>query len=448
MLKENQIDEKSGNQPVARAAESAGKLMVNLLIPALSCLVLALILLSFNIWLIAGVLIIGSASLVILFARKINRQFSILNDSFSEITAETEKKEKVIADFSHRIREPLNNIVLLTDQLMDSGLQKKQKELLETFAASANNMVATVNELTMESAALISQAPGKTIPYNILSTIQNTIDLYNLKPKVNLDIIFNRKDPDEYESTGDPILLKQIFLDVFSTIGKQETDDIPARVHISTKKEEEYKEGRVIGFRIQTDRNVTPINRETGSGILASKLIAKARGYYHQEAGENFSVFKFSIPFRYPNEPEPQNSPSEFHSNGPGEKVRKELNECNILLVEDNLINQEITSHVLKPFVKNLDTASNGQEALDKLRASKYDLILLDVQMPEMDGITLAMTIRGMEKGKGIHVPIIAITAEAMIGDRERCLSAGMDEYLSKPYHPDLLLQKIRELIT
>jgi signal transduction histidine kinase len=203
-------------------------------IVALMCLVVSLILLTFNLRLLSGILVIGGASLVLLITRKTDSLLKSSKEPFTEV----EEKENVISEFSHKIREPLNNLVLLTDLLMDSGLQKKQKDLLETFVASTNNMVTTVNELTMQSAITLPHAPGKNIRYNILSTVQNTIDLYNLKAKSNLDIVFTRKDYDEYECTGDPIILKQIFLDIFNTIEEQGTD-IPTRVNISARKENE-----------------------------------------------------------------------------------------------------------------------------------------------------------------------------------------------------------------
>jgi len=129
------------------------------------------------------------------------------------------------------------------------------------------------------------------------------------------------------------------------------------------------------------------------------------------------------------------------------EKVHKELKDISILFVEDNLINQKITLLTLKPLVNNIDTASNGKEAIEKLNASNYDLILMDIVMPVMDGIIAAEKIREMESGSDTHVPIIAITANAMIGDREKCLSAGIDEYLSKPFQPGVLIEKIKQLL-
>jgi CheY-like chemotaxis protein len=97
--------------------------------------------------------------------------------------------------------------------------------------------------------------------------------------------------------------------------------------------------------------------------------------------------------------------------------------------------------------VNSIDTASNGKEAIEKLNASNYDLILMDIVMPVMNGIIAAEKIRELEAGSDIHVPIIAITANAMIGDREKCLSAGIDEYLSKPFQPAVLIEKIKQLL-
>ena len=102
--------------------------------------------------------------------------------------------------------------------LMESGLQKKQKELLETFIASTNNMVTTVNELTMQSAGSLSYEQRKSIRFNLYSTLQNTFDLYSLKDQANIDFILNKKEFRELEYFGDPIILKQIFLDLFNTI--------------------------------------------------------------------------------------------------------------------------------------------------------------------------------------------------------------------------------------
>jgi CheY-like chemotaxis protein len=121
------------------------------------------------------------------------------------------------------------------------------------------------------------------------------------------------------------------------------------------------------------------------------------------------------------------------------------MRDLNVLLVEDNMINQKITFLTLKPLVKSIDTANNGKEALDKVARTQYDIILMDIQMPVMNGLIASEKIRALEKSTGSHVPIIAITANAMLGDKEKCISAGMDDYISKPFQPAALIEKIKK---
>lgn len=413
---------------------------------SLICLILAVIFISFDLRLPAGFLVITGAAMFVMITRKSNELITNVKESFKDVSSSSEKKDDVITDFSHRIREPLNNLVVIADLLMASDLQKKQKELIETFIASTNNMVTTVNELTMESAGNISYGIRENIRYNILSTIQNTIELYSLKEKANLDFIFTRKDYSDYECQGDPIILKQIFLDIFNTIEAQ-SSGMPTKVTISIRKDRDSDRERFIGMRIQTDTNTVFIDENGNAGHLASKLIAISNGKFSQESGDNFTVLNITMPFLYPVTESKFQSPGESGAPVNVEKLHKELKEINILLVEDNLINQKITVLTLKPLVNSIDTAANGKEAIEKMNSANYDLILLDIVMPVMDGIIAAGKIRELEAGSDTHIPIIAITANAMIGDREKCLSAGIDEYLSKPFQPAVLIEKIKQLL-
>jgi CheY-like chemotaxis protein len=442
---ESQPQGNAVNQHPDQNFEKNRKFVENILIASVLTLIVAIILLAFGLRLISGCLVIAGAALFILAMRRALDLIKSVKQSLAEASTSNERKEDVIADFSHRIREPLNNLVVIADLLMASELQKKQKDLIETFIASTNNMVITVNELTMQTAVNFSYEARKNIRYNIISTIQNTIDLYSLKEKASLDFIFNKKDYHEYECQGDPIILKQIFLDLFNTIEKQGAES-STKVTISLTKERDLVNERYIGMRIQTDKYIVLISDDGTSGHLASRLISLSRGSFAQESGSNYAVLNISMPFFFPVteiKPAQQLKPGE----GLKERVRKELKDINILLVEDNLINQKITLLTLKPLVNSIDTASNGKEAMDKLSSSDYDLILMDIQMPVMNGIIAAEKIRELEAGTDTHIPIIAITANAMIGDREKCLSAGIDEYISKPFQPAALIEKIKEIL-
>jgi CheY-like chemotaxis protein len=416
-------------------------------IVALISLIAAILLLSFDLRLPAGCFVIFAATSGVLAIRTALRLIERVRESLNDVSDSSEKKDDVITDFSHRIREPLNNLVVIGDLLLGSGLQKKQKEMLETFIASTNNMVTTVNELTMQSAGSISYEDRKKIKFNLGATIQNTIDLFNLKDASKIDFIFNNKDFSQFEMVGDPIILKQILLDIFNTIESQRTGVI-TKVTINLKKAKESLQDTFVNFRIQTDRNLILIDQKGPAGNLAAKLISYTRGSFHQEFGNSFTVLDILLPF--------SNVVSEVRMPIASPKIEelkqknkspKLLKEAKILLVEDNIINQKITLLTLQPLVNSIDTAINGKEALDKFGTSNYDLILMDIQMPVMSGLVAAEKIRALEASTNSHISMIAITANAMLGDKEKCISAGFDDYISKPFQPAALIDVIRKHI-
>ena len=413
----------------------------------LSGLIIGIILIMFDLRFLAGLILIISAAAALLLSRKVISLLIAVKNSLKEISASNEKKDEVITNFSHKIREPLNNVVIIADMLMESGLQKKQKELLETFVASTNNMVTTVNELTMQSADNISLEPKKYIRFNLLSTVQNTIELYSLKDKANIDFILNKREFTDFECFGDPISLKQILLDIFNTIENHNTER-QTKVTINLRKEKEGINEILVGIRIQIDKVIVLVNEKEPEQSLAARMIAARKGKFSQEFGGNYTVLDITLPFtniiREAKIPTASPKIGELLQK---EKIHKELKDIKILLVEDNLINQKITLLTLKPLVNNIETASNGKEALDKFGTAHFDIILMDIQMPVMSGLLAAEKIWALESSTNSHIPIIAITANAMLGDREKCISAGIDDYISKPFQPSALVDKIKKYI-
>jgi CheY-like chemotaxis protein len=445
---DNSDSENKLSIPYVNFFDQDRKKVVQFAIISIFSLVAAIILISFNQRLIAGGFIVIAASLGLIAIRTSLELIRKVKESLEEASDSSEKKDDVITDFSHRIREPLNNLVIIGDLLMGSGLQKKQKELLETFIASTNNMVTTVNELTMQSAGSISYEDRKSIRFNLITTIQNTIDLFHLKDLSRIDFILNKKEFIQYEIIGDPIILKQIFLDLFNTIESQDSSRT-TKVTINLKKAKETGNETFVNFRLQTDWNIVLIDEKGLPGNLAAKLISYSKGYFHQEFGNNFTVLDIILPF-YNIVPEIRKHPvsTKIEELKQKEEVKhKELKDVKILLVEDNIINQKITLLTLQPLVSSIDTAINGKEALDKFGMSNYDLILMDIQMPIMTGLIAAEKIRALEVSTNAHIPIIAITANAMLGDKERCLSAGIDDYISKPFKPYALIEIIKKFI-
>ena len=439
----NDGSRKPGEEPF----EKKKKFIDSYSILALFILLAAILLISFNLKLLAGCMVIAAASLGVIIVRKASELNKNFKESLNEFSSMNERKDDVIIDFSHKIREPLNNLVIISDMLMESGLQKKQKELLETFIASTNNMVTTVNELTMQSAGNLSYEHRKAIRFNLFSTIQNTIELYGLKDKANIDFILNKKEFSDFEFFGDPIILKQIFLDLFNTIDIQSSERV-TRVTINLKKTKETGTESTIALRIQTDNPIVLINDHSAEKSLAARFISSDKGTFSQEIGTNSTVLNIFLPYTNPVVEVKQTITSQkIEELKQKEKIHKDLKDLKILLVEDNLINQKITLLTLNPLVHSIETASNGKEALDRFGTTSFDLILMDIQMPIMSGLVAAEKIRALESVTNSHVPIIAITANAMIGDKEKCLSAGIDDYISKPFQPAALIDKIKKII-
>jgi CheY-like chemotaxis protein len=435
------------NQETPENSLEKGGAMQRYSLIALACLIAAIVLLMTEQRLIAGCFIIAAAALGLIIYRKISAFSAQYKDSVSELIVRNEKQDDVISNFSHKIREPLNNLVIISDMLMESGLQKRQEELVETFIASTNNMVTTVNELAMQTAGNLGYEQRKSIKFNIVSTIENTFDLYRLKDKANLEFILNKRDLKDTEYFGDPIIIKQIFLELFNII-ENHASEKAITVTINLKKISETANESMLNFRIQVDKNIVLIDKQKEHESLASRLIYASKGSYDQEAGPNHTVLHISLPFNIAHtEPKPQPVSQKFKELTHREKVRKDLKDLRVLLVEDNIINQKITLLTLSKLVGSIDTASNGKEALDKFGTSNYDLILMDIQMPVMSGLMAAEKIRALESATNSHVPIIAITANAMIGDKEKCLAVGIDDYISKPFQPSALVEKIRMVI-
>ncbi|NLN31269.1 MAG: response regulator [Bacteroidales bacterium] len=427
--------------------ENHRKKLEKIFYAAASLLILAVIFLMFNLALPAGILILLTIITGLFLTRQIAGIFYSVRTLLGDISSANESKDNVITDFSHKIREPLNKLVFITDMLMGSELGQKEKDLLETFVASTKNMVTSVNELTMQSAQSISFESRKHIKFNLLSAIQNTIELYDLRDMTNIRFTLNTKEHFDFDCSGDPIILKQILLDIFNNIENQ-VQDQPVRVTIDIRKIRETGSEVFVGLRIRTDSRIALINEKELQHSLAARLITNRRGLFSQELGHDFSVLNISLPFTIAlSEHRLKIATHETAETERKTRKHRELKDINILLVEDNLINQKITMLTLQPLVNNIDTASNGMEAIDKVSSFSYDIILMDIQMPVMSGLVAAERIRAMEAGTDSHIPIIAITANAMLGDKEKCISAGIDDYISKPFQPSVLIEKIRKYI-
>ena len=385
---------------------------------------------------------------------------SVSDHKLSDIQKEADIINEFISQLSHQIRTPLNNIVVIGNLLNDTPLNQRQKDWMETILASANNLVNVVNIIAsrITSTGIVDAKPAD-IPFNLQTVLNSVVQLfvgqsndYNIGLKPNLDTTHTLE--------GDPIQLKQIFLTLIDAIIKNKKAEkiniiISYRVRQETEQlfdvSFEIRVSDHLSFDVENDRE----NTEMLNYSISSKLIAMSGNQLTVTYDNNFSIFHFTLSFKKAqgklkeNVAKAVDNVDTVDTASPLESLTVDLKEANILLVEDNLINQKIVILSIQKMVKKIDVANNGQEALDKFATSKYDIILMDIQMPVMDGIQATKKIRETEVEKQIiPTPIIAITANALAGDREHCLASGMDEYISKPFQVEVLVTKMKNMLS
>jgi CheY-like chemotaxis protein len=377
-------------------------------------------------------------------------------------------KDDFISKLSHQIRTPLNNIMVTSNLLTGTKIDEEQKDFVETIQASTNNLVNVVNNISKISTIDLSHS-GTKISFNLQSTINSTIKLFQTLNSERVSISLSPKTDLNYNLFGDPVKVKQIFLNIIENIIRNSSDN-KIVIGISYAVLKETDKNCELSFKLDANvalkldlSNIDSMNHmdnhvENGTVesfyfdfTIAKRLIELSGSQLLVDSLINATIFSFFLIFSISTtapvfEPK-DNQPNDLLKPDPN-AVSVDLKDSNILLVEDNLINQKIVILSIQKLVKNIDVANNGKEALDKFGTSKYDIILMDIQMPVMDGILATKKIREIESSTNHHTPIIAITANALAGDKENCLAAGMNDYISKPFQPEVLVQKMRNILT
>jgi len=380
---------------------------------------------------------------------------------------ETRKRDSFISNLSYQIRTPLNNLTMVSNLIDRKKLDAEQLDLYDTIIASTNNLINVVDNIVKVSGVEIDKDIISKTSFDLYSTIDNTLrlfrDQYRNRININLDI----SPKIRYNLIGDPIRLKQIFLNLLENILKfvPRKDDV---IHINVFPEKQVEQNIRLAFVIVCPKidltqdgfgnfvvksGAKSISRDEADLMdlaIARKIIEYHNGDLKVEKDDSVTRFLFTIELmadlkKIPESIRQESESSETLLLEPRKKIN--IEDANILLVEDNAINQKIVILSLKNFVKNIDVALNGKEALDKFGSSKYDLILMDIQMPVMNGIIATKKIRELEASSNTQIPIIAITANALSGDKEVCLAAGMNDYISKPFQVDILLNKMKILL-
>jgi len=392
----------------------------------------------------------------------------LLQQRLVEAKESAEQAARLKSDFlstmSHEIRTPLNGVMGMADLLFDTRLDDDQVEYVRIIKTSADALRAIIDDILDFSKIEAGRLELECTDFSLRKVVQNSIDILAAKAReagVTLESNIDPLLPDHFN--GDPVRIRQVLLNFLSnaikftrhgeirlraeaaSLGPSAEPRIGVRLSVRDTGigiSEEAQE-RLFQAFIQADSSTTRQFGGTGLGLAICRRLAEAMGgeIGVQSAPGKGSTFWISVPLR------PGRAPM---AAGPGAMPVPPVEESAVaqapapaalkgqapkplLLAEDNAINQRVATLVLNKLGYEVEVVDNGAAAVREAATGRYALVLMDCQMPEMDGFEATAAIRRAERDSGAHLPIVAMTANAIEGDRERCIAAGMDDYIPKP---------------
>lgn len=398
-----------------------------------------------------------------------NTEIMNLNRSFDELTTrlsttlkrmekEKQKAEKTseykslfLANMSHEIRTPLNGVIGMLHMMQSTRLSQKQKQYMDVVEYSANHLLDLVNMILDHSKLNAQKVQLEDVEFDLAGDMAKLTKIFEFKTKEKgLDLQFNITGDFNHQVIGDSLRLQQVLMNLLNNAIKFTEE---GKISLSLKELERTEEYQRVRFVIsdsgigiskanqqrlfeafeQLDGSTTRQYGGTGLGLAISNQLVQMMGGkidLESKVGEGAKfcfTLNFAIGKKLKRKPETVKSTSSI------DKLRSEVR---ILLAEDNPVNQKVMTLMLQQVGAEVVIANNGLEAVEHFEKSEFDIILMDLQMPEMDGLEATAVIQASPKYKKHSTPIIAVTANAFVEDRSRALEAGMDDFLTKPIRP------------